>query len=82
MYIIVIMNNCLTVTQLIRTCGERLMSGKVAFLIILILSLRADVVPIAQQEPQSRERERKKEREGEREREQEREERDMYNTCR
>ena len=29
------------------------MSGKVWFRIILILSLRADVVPMAQQEPQS-----------------------------
>ena len=29
------------------------MSGKAPFLIILILSLRAEVVPIAQQEPQS-----------------------------
>ena len=43
----------LTVTQLMRTWGERLMSGKVWFRIILILSLRADVVPMAQQEPQS-----------------------------
>ena len=47
-------NEYLTVTQLIRTCGERLISGKTAFLLILILSLRADVVPIAQQEPQSK----------------------------
>ena len=33
------------------------MSGKVWFLIILILSLKADVVPMAQQDPQSADKE-------------------------
>ena len=43
----------LTVTQSTNTCGERLMSGKLAFLISLMRSLRAEVVPIAQHDPQS-----------------------------
>ena len=42
-----------TVTQSMSTCGERLMSGKAPFLSNLMRSLRAEVVPIAQQEPQS-----------------------------
>jgi len=43
----------LTVTQSTRTWGERLMSGNAAFLAIFILSLRAEVVAMAQQDPQS-----------------------------
>lgn len=39
--------------QLMSTCGARFICGYVPFLMILILSLRAEVVPIAQQEPQS-----------------------------
>ena len=36
-----------------RTWGERLMSGNAPFLMSLMRSLRADVVPMAQQHPQS-----------------------------
>ena len=39
--------------QLMSTCGARFICGYAPFLMILILSLRAEVVPIAQQEPQS-----------------------------
>ena len=42
-----------TVTQSTNTWGERLMSGNFPLRISLILSANADVVPCAQQEPQS-----------------------------
>ena len=48
-----------TVTQLMSTWGERLMSGNTPFLRSLMRSLRAEVVPMAQQEPQSGRGERK-----------------------
>ena len=42
-----------TVTQSTNTWGDRLISGNFPLRINLILSARADVVPCAQQEPQS-----------------------------